>query len=71
MRLYVGRVTARCMACGCDDWHLKDAAAKFGMLSEVACAACGTATTYADLALQTPLESGAFHGTKPASSPVG
>jgi hypothetical protein len=27
------------------------------MLSEVSCAACGTVTTYADLALQTPLES--------------
>jgi hypothetical protein len=58
MKLYVGRVTAWCMACGCDDWHLKEAA-KFGMLSEVTCAGCGTVTTYADLALQTPLETDA------------
>ena len=55
MKLYVGKLTARCMACGCDDWRLADAA-RFSVLSEVTCAGCGTPTTYADLALQAPLE---------------
>ena len=55
MKLYVGKVTATCLACGGDDWHLKDAA-QFSVLSELTCAGCGTASTYADLALQTPLE---------------
>lgn len=56
MKLYVGRITASCIACGCDDWHLTDAAQSFSVLSEVRCAACGNLATYADLTLQTPFE---------------
>lgn len=56
MRFFLGKIAASCMRCGGNDWYLAEAAQSFNVLSKIVCTQCGTASSYADLALQAPLE---------------
>lgn len=56
MKLFVGKMPARCPGCGTNDWELSDTPQSFTVLTEVTCTRCRRASTYGDLALQAPLD---------------
>ena len=58
MKIMMGKISARCIACSTEDWRAVDPAAPLSLFSEIACRKCGHRTLCADLALQMPFEEG-------------
>lgn len=58
MKIMMGKMSARCIACGSEDWRTVDASRPLSLFSEIACKKCGHRALCADLALQLPLEEG-------------
>jgi hypothetical protein len=55
MRVGIGTLVMRCLACQAEEWRATDASAPLALLSEVICLGCGAQSSCADLALQLPL----------------
>jgi hypothetical protein len=55
MKVRIGTLVMRCLACQGAEWRPIDAGAPLSLLSEVICLECGAQSSCADLALQLPL----------------
>jgi DNA-directed RNA polymerase subunit RPC12/RpoP len=58
MKIRMGKMSARCIACSTEDWRAVDAAEPLSLFSEIVCTKCGHRALCADLALQMPLDEG-------------
>lgn len=58
MKILMGKVSARCIACSTEDWRAADASAPLSLFSEIVCKRCGHRAICADLVLQLPLDDG-------------
>ena len=56
MKVFIGKIGARCIRCGRNDWQVSGAPQSVNVLSELRCTSCGWNSTYGDLALRAPLE---------------
>jgi hypothetical protein len=57
VKVFIGKVAARCIRCATNDWQVAEAQQPVNVLSELRCTSCGWTSTYGDLALRAPLES--------------
>jgi len=55
MKVRIGTLVMRCLACQTEEWRPTDVSAPLSLLSEVICLGCGAQPSCGDLALQLPL----------------
>jgi len=58
MKILMGKISARCIACSTEDWRTADASEALSLFSEIVCRECGHRAICADLVLQLPPEEG-------------
>jgi hypothetical protein len=64
VKIYVGRLCARCRYCDGIDWRLAQEPRSFDFASELVCTNCSARETYADLVLQAPLAEAPAQGNQ-------
>ena len=65
MKVRIGPLVMRCLACQGEEWRPADAGAPLSLMAKVICLECGAQTSCEELALQLPLATEA--ATEPAA----